>query len=117
MFNVDITGFFEGAFPSSIPIPARIYTSAVDFYKTKLRARQVHPKRRGSTTLKSDYGFRLHIYSISSSRSTDAAVRLQLPPSVNRHKVAKGLAAGASVKSTTGGLRVTDPYGVTWTLP
>lgn len=115
MFNVNLTGSFSGAFPSSISVPSGVHKSAVQFYKVRLRARISSWTARSSAVLESGYGFRITIERSSSSRAS-SNVRLSLPSSVDRAKLARSLGAGARVRQSRSGYVVTDPYGVTWTL-
>ncbi len=126
MFNVDITGSFSGAHPRTLLIPSHLYNSAVSFYKSKLKARDVSrgagsssrsgSSSRTSVTLESSYGFRFKVEKISSNYSTGGNVRLSLNPSVDKSKVARALANGKKVSQTRSGLVTTDPFGVTWTI-
>ncbi len=123
MFNVDLTGSFAGAFPSTILVPAAKHSAAVRFYKKALRAKQIASgSSKGCTVLESALGFRFRVdarsggSSSSSSSSSRFSVRLSLPPRSDRATVARALASGGYVSHQRSGLVVTDPFMVTWTL-
>lgn len=119
MFNLDLTGLFAGAVPSSVPVPSPLFDGAVAFYKRKFNVHVIGRPGGGSVNLQSDYGFNIRIYRVSGSQSAGAAVRLMLPPRTNRRTIAASLALGGAraVKSTRAGLCATDMYYVTWTFP
>lgn len=116
MFNVDITGYFPTATPSSITVSSRVFDSAVDFYKARLRARIVPPKRRGLAVLESSYGFQIKIRSSSSMTSSSSSVQLKVPRKAHRMEIS--LALGYETSSSSGRTvkRVTDAYGVAWVI-
>eukprot|EP00171_Calliarthron_tuberculosum_P023926 IDg23926t1 len=115
MFNVNITALFAGAFPGSLLVPANTHKSAIQFYRVRLRARVVKWTARSAAVLESVYGFRICVERSSSARSS-SSVRLSLHSSVDRMRIANTLGAGAPVRESRGGIKVTDPYGVIWTL-
>ena len=69
MFNVDITGTFNGIFPSNIPVSSRNHAAAVRHYKSALWARQVNSSS-GRVVLESAYGFQFRVDAQSSSSSS-----------------------------------------------
>lgn len=115
MFNLNVTGLFSGAYPSSIAIKPDLHKSAVQFYRVQLRARVTSMSIRSTALLVSTYGFQIRIERSSSSRASKN-IRLYLHPFIDREKLASDLGAGAQVKISREGLVVTDPYGVTWIL-
>ncbi len=121
MFNVDITGSFSGALPSTLLIPSNLFNSALTFYMSKLKARNTGRRgssssSRSSVTLESSYGFTFKLERLPSSSSPGGNVRLSLAPSVDKRKVAQALANGAKIKKDRRGLITTDPFGITWTI-
>lgn len=112
MFNVNITA--SGAFPSTIQVSAALFSSAVSFYQSRLRAK-VTKQSSKSVVMKSAYGFLFRVDRTSATR-TQSSVRLALHSSINKAKIAKSLGAGARVGQFRSGLEVTDPYHVKWTV-
>ena len=118
MFNIDISSSFNGVFPPSIPIPAHRFSSAVTFYKSAFQVTSTVSSQPGKTTLLSRHGFRFDIHAISSAVHTRTSLRLQLPRNVDRRNIARTLASRdtGAVRTSKAGLRVKDPYGITWTI-
>lgn len=108
MYNVNITGSFTGVFPNTVQIDTRHHGYAIQHYKRAFNARE---RSLGSrVTLESSHGFRFRVDAVRSPSMR--SVRLALPYTANRMKVAEKL--GRHVSRTRQGLKVTDPYNVTW---
>lgn len=112
MYNVNITGCFTGLFPTSFAVNSKKIAPAVRHYKKALHASVV--KQGSEVILESGYGFRFSVSAVpGSSRTT---VRLSLPNSGHRGRIARALGDGGRVSHHRKGLVVQDPYGITWIL-
>lgn len=113
MYNINITGSFNGVFPSTITMSARSHHAAIRHYKSALQARQLTTSNQ--VVLKSAFGFKFRVDASNSSSSS--SVRLALPSHVNREAVARALGKNSSrPKNSRAGIVVTDPFGVKWVL-
>lgn len=116
MFNIGITGTFNGVFPSTVPVGSRSHSAAVRHYKSALRARQLNSS--GSRiVLESSYGFQFRVDSRTSfsSSSSRTSVRLALPSRPIREAVARALGGSHEHRPRVHrtGIIVTDPFGIT----
>ncbi len=114
MFNVNITGTMQGA-TGTLLIPQHLYSSAVNFYKARLYARNITPSGKRYVLLDSSFGFRVKVDK-SSSRSTGGSVRLTLSNSSDRKRIARSLSANGRYSERGSTYVTVDPYGVTWTI-
>lgn len=114
MFNVNITGTMHGA-TGTLLIPQHLHASAVNFYKSRLYARNITPPGKRYVLLESSFGFRVKVDK-STSRSTGGNVRLALRSSSDRKRIARSVSANGRYSERGSTYVCVDPYGVTWTI-
>lgn len=114
MFNVNITGTMQGA-TGTLLVPQHLYTSAVNYYKSRLFARNITPPGKRYVLLDSSFGFRVKVDK-SSSRTPGGNVRLTLTSSSDRKRIARSLSANGRYSEHRSSYVCVDPFGVTWTI-
>lgn len=107
------TSSHVGIYPTTIYVPAHRHTSAINHYRSALKASAV--TRGNLVQLQSRFSFRFHIKAVR--QVTPSSVRLVLPINANRESVARALGGtGAPVLRGRQGIVVTDKFNITWTL-
>ncbi len=96
-------------------IPQNLHASAVNFYKSRLYARNITPSGKRYVVLESSFGFRFKVDK-STTRSSGGNVRLTLSSTSDRRRIARALSANGRYSERGSTYVSVDPYGVTWTI-